>query len=92
MFEKARRRKMTRVGVSEDEREPTDHKEPRQLWVPRCASESCAIAYSKRTRQSCNMVKGVPKKGIKYRETFCPDCGYALYWEIMPVKKGKKHG
>lgn len=74
------------IGRSEDEREPPKVKpKPTHEWNAYCCSDSC-IGRSPR-----QMVKAeAHKQHVKYRKTFCPDCGYSLRWMHEPIKKRKK--
>jgi len=83
-------RGMTMIGRSEDEREPAEKKpEPTHKWVARCTSDNCIYnSFKTKTRaevSKCLAVKGVVKDGVKFRKTFCPDCGYALCWSRDPI-------
>ena len=77
---------MMPVGRADGEREPAKKKEaPTHLWTAFCMSERCALDYLQRTGKNCTIIAGAAKEGIKYRETFCPDCGFALCWKRVPV-------
>lgn len=83
---------MTQIGISNEEREPVEKKEPTHEWIPICGSEVCTAKYYRERRSGMAPKARGAKKNVKYRETFCPDCGCALYWRRKEIKKGRKNG
>lgn len=88
----ARGRTLRGLGIS-NTREEDCYSSPGIMHtrsLPYCSSKECLGFFKndgKRKREEFGGRLGVVKSAAKRSDTFCPDCGYALYWK--PVRSSQ---